>query len=270
MRSPKMSTPSSPAEHRSNLVKLLRANAGRHNLWDVFGDFIEMSALAIANKVDLAQFEEREKRYLSIVRRYEPHEVARFPQMYAELVNALEYGPDDVLGKVFSELELHNASRGQFFTPYSLCTLMANMQVQDGSGFREGIEQRGFVSVSEPACGAGAMVIATAEAMLGAGINYQQHLHVIAQDIDSRAVHMAFIQLSLLHIPAVVILGNTLMMEEREHWYTPAHVLGGWQCKLDRGYALGSGIDPHRDSAPVQMTSAEPHQEETLPRELVA
>ncbi|WAT32213.1 N-6 DNA methylase [Pseudomonas sp. GXZC] len=270
MRSPNKAIPRSPAEHRSHLVKLLRANAGRRNLWDVFGDFIEMSALAIANKVDHAQFDEREKRYLAIVQRYEPHEVARFPVMFAELTNALEYGPDDVLGQVFSELELHNAARGQFFTPYSLCSLMANMQVQDGNNIRELIAQRGFVTVSEPACGAGAMVIATAEAMLGAGINYQQHLHVTAQDIDSRAVHMAFIQLSLLHIPAVVILGNTLMMEEREHWYTPAHVLGGWQRKLNRGYALGSGADPHRGNDSDQMAPAAPHQEEMLQRELVA
>ena len=41
------------------------------------------------------------------------------------------------------------------------------------------------------------MVIAMAEAMGKAGINYQQHLHVVAQDVDSRAVHMCFLQLSL-------------------------------------------------------------------------
>ncbi|KLD25658.1 hypothetical protein TB9_23445, partial [Xanthomonas perforans] len=36
----------------------------------------------------------------------------------------------------------------------------------------------------------------------------------------------------LLHIPAVVIVGNALTLEEREHWFTPAHVIGGWNTRL--------------------------------------
>ena len=87
------------------------------------------------------------------------------------------------------------------------------------------------------------MVIAMAEAMGKAGINYQQHLHVVAQDVDTRAVHMCFLQLSLLHIPAIVVLGNTLSLEVREQWFTPAHIMGLWGVKLDRGYALGSAMD---------------------------
>jgi hypothetical protein len=43
---------------------------------------------------------------------------------------------------------------------------------------------------------------------------------------------MTYIQLTLLHVPAVVILGNTLALEEREHWYTPAHFIGGWDALL--------------------------------------
>lgn len=89
---------SSPAEHRKNLIRLLNANSHRHHLWDVFADFCEMGALAISNSVDLAQRNEREKRYMSVIKKYEPSEVHRFPQMLAELTMAMEYGPDDVLG----------------------------------------------------------------------------------------------------------------------------------------------------------------------------
>jgi hypothetical protein len=65
---------------------------------------------------------------------------------------------------------------------------------------------------------------------------------------------MAYLQLSLLHIPAVVILGNTLALEEREHWFTPAHILGGWSRKLRRGYALGSAMDAASAPAPELPT----------------
>lgn len=233
----------SPDLHRKNMIKLLEQNSRRHHLWEVFSDFVEMSALAMSNSIDKAQFAEREARYMQIIGRYEPDEQKRFPQILGELVCAMEYGPDDVMGRVFAELEQGNSARGQFFTPYSVCQMMAQLQVGDGADVRRRIEERGFVTVSEPACGAGAMVIAMAEAMQAQKINYQQHMHVTAIDIDSRAVHMAYLQFSLLHIPALIVLGNALTLEERQHWYTPAHFMGLWQQKLKRGYALGSGMD---------------------------
>lgn len=242
--------PGGPTEHRKNIVKLLQANSRRRHLWEVFGDFVELAALAVANSTDLEQFDEREQRYLAIIKRYEPDEVQRFPQMLGELTMALEFGPDDVLGQVFGELDLGNSARGQFFTPYEVCTLMARLNIRDGAEVRQRIAQRGFIRMNEPAAGAGAMVIALAEAMRDRDINYQQHLHVTAQDVDSRAVHMAYLQLSLLHIPAVVILGNTLTLEEREHWFTPAHILGGWSRKLRRDYALGSAMDERPAEVP--------------------
>lgn len=76
------------------------------------------------------------------------------------------------------------------------------------------------------------MVIALAEAMHERGMNYQQQLHVTAVDIDERAAHMAYVQFSLMHIPATVYVGNTLTMEIRERWDTPAHILGGWDFRL--------------------------------------
>ena len=92
-----------------------------------------------------------------------------------------------------------------------------------------------------------------------------------AVDIDPRAVHMAYIQLALMHIPAVVVVGNSLSMEMREHWYTPAHILGGWTAKLVRrdaedaaralidpapGQVLpetGDPLSPNADGAPCQL-----------------
>jgi len=42
---------------------------------------------------------------------------------------------------------------------------------------------------------------------------------------------MCCLQLSLLHIPAVIIHGNTLLLQTWSHWYTPAYILGGWAWK---------------------------------------
>lgn len=222
----------SNATHIKAIAKLLQECARRHDRYTVFSDCMEMMALAMSNAVDLRQRAEREARYLQIVKRYDPEVIAAFPKILGHVTMAMEQEPGDVLGSVFSQLELHNTDRGQFFTPFDLCSLMARLQLGQGNGLFQAIERNGFATVMEPACGAGAMVIAMAMELQAAGLNYQKQMHVTAIDIDARAAHMAYVQFSLLHIPATVIIGNALTLEEREHWYTPAHILGGWGHKL--------------------------------------
>jgi hypothetical protein len=228
--------------HQKALVKLLQSCGYRHDTYTVFSDFVEMAALAVSNSIDFMQREEREARYMRIIGKYEKDEQARFPQMLAELTMAMGSGVADHLGRTFGELEIHNSAAGQFFTPYELCKLMARMTL-DGDEVRAKIAERGFITAQEPACGAGAQIIAMAEALQELQINYQQCLHVTAIDVDSRAAHMTYLQLSLLGVPAIVYEGNTLTMEMRGRWYTPAHIMGMWDNKLRRGYALGSAMD---------------------------
>lgn len=216
---------------QKEFIRLVHANADCRGVHEVFRDFCELGALAISNAVDHLQFEKREARYLEIVGRYSPEEVARFPSMLGELVQMLEEGFDDHLGGLFMQLELGNHWKGQFFTPYSVASLMARMTLVDA---RDQIEREGFITINEPACGAGAMVIACADAIHEQGINYQQAMHVTTQDIDATAAHMAYIQLSLLHVPAMVVEGNSIAMTQWAHWLTPAHVLGGWDVRLRR------------------------------------
>ncbi len=202
-----------------------------------------MSATAVANSVDPRFFDVREAEYMATVKRYSRDEADLIAKAFACLVDAMDTPePTDVLGETFMALELGNKWHGQFFTPYHLCKLMAGLNID---GIADVIASKGFVSLNEPACGGGAMIIAVAAAMRDAGFNPQQQLHVVAQDLDIKAVHMTFLQASLLHIPAVVIEGNTLSMEERSHWYTPAHMMGFWNAKLRRGHLL-----QHSDSLP--------------------
>jgi len=223
-----------PPDHQKELLKLFGSLAYRHSAWQVFADFAEAAAISISNAVDWPQREKREERYLQVVQRYKPDELATFPKMLGALTLALEEQPSDVMGRTFHDLELHNKWSGQFFSPYHLCQMMAKVTLSDAEDTRSRIEARGFVTVQEPCCGSGAMVIAVAQGMRELGINYQQHLHVTAVDVDPKCVHMSYLQLSLLHIPAVIIHGNSLSLEEFGRWYTPAHIMGGWDWKLRR------------------------------------
>ena len=229
--------PSPPGAHRARLVKQMRDLGRTYGLRRVFADFVEMSAIAFSNAVDIAQKEKREARYLSLIKQYkELEERQAFPKMVADLALALEETREDVLGAIAGDLEILNQDSGQFFTPYTVSYFMAKMTmgVNDGSFYREQIDEHGFFTACEPACGAGGMVIAMSEACLEAGINYQQHMHVVAVDIDPLCVHMTYLQGSLLNIPMIVYRGNSLAGTFDEAWYTPAHILGLWSYKLRR------------------------------------
>ena len=127
---------------------------GRFSLWEIWQDFIIMSAIGIANVVDATYREERERAYLERAKKYSPKELNVFADMLAEMVIAMDQNPDqDFLGKLFMALDLGNEWKGQFFTPYSVCRAMAGMTC--GDGLKSQIEQQGWVSVNDPACGAG-------------------------------------------------------------------------------------------------------------------
>lgn len=191
---------------------------------------MEAIALAISNTVDRKQYAEREARYMSLIKPYTRDELMCFARIRAHLVDAFEVEYRDHLGETFMELDLGSAHKGQFFTPYSVSKFMAFLTLDDAVD--KTIESRGHFTLSEPAVGAGGMVIAACDVLRERGVDYQQTCHATCLDVDEKAVHMAYIQLSLIGLPAIVVHGNALTLEERAHWYTPFHIIGGWDQKL--------------------------------------
>ena len=80
------------------------------------------------------------------------------------------------------------------------------------------------------------MIIAFAEIMKKYGYNYQKQLFVEAVDIPEMCFKMTYIQLSLLGIPAKVLLCDTLAMKFTECLYTPFYYLSGiaWKFKQQK------------------------------------
>ena len=148
--------------------------------------------------------------------------------MLAILVELLEFEPKDVLGTLYATLELTSKDKGQFFTPHTISEFMAQILSDDDL---KDIDKP-FLTLSEPACGAGGMVLAFVKTMLKHKHTPAEKLWVQCIDVDRLAALMCYVQLSLWHVPAEVIVGNTLSLEVREVWYTPAHYLGNWNFKL--------------------------------------
>lgn len=208
----------------------------RSRPWDIWKDFIIMSACALSNPVDKIHYEEREKRYLDIIQKYEPRKQVLFSELFAHMVMALEEDPEqDFLGKMYMDLNLSYDELKQVFTPYHVCQLMADITIGD---IVSQVEKQGYITIDDPCCGAGANLIAaihTARHKLEkAGLNYQNHLLVTGQDIEEVVALMCYIQLSLLGVAGFVKVGNTITEPmspsdtTENYWFTPMYFNDVW------------------------------------------
>lgn len=196
----------------------------------VFTTFLEIFATSIGAQMDPVNAKEREKRYEEIVAEMDPEVVANYGRMCMLLYLAVkehENDPKDILGAIYHELGLNSEWNGQFFSPDDICRMMAMIGGMDQETDKE------VTVINEPTCGSGAMVIGAIWAMQQKGIDYQSCTYFIAQDIDIRCVWMTYIQLCLYKVPAVVIYGNTLSLEESSRWITPYTVIP--LMKLQKG-----------------------------------
>ena len=69
----------------------------------------------------------------------------------------------------------------------------------------------GFISVSDPACGAGATLLAFLNVCKRRNICYHNKVLVIAQDIDFIVGLMCYIQCSFMGCAGYVVIGDTLV-----------------------------------------------------------
>jgi len=128
--------------------------------------------------------------------------------MFALVVEALEENPDqDFLGSLYMQLELGNHWKGQFFTPFHICHTMARITAGD---LDAAVKEKGWIGVSDPCCGAGAMLIAFASECRRQKVNYQQRVLYVGQDLDPVVAYMCYIQISLLGCAGYVKVGNSL------------------------------------------------------------
>lgn len=226
---------------QKELEKLYNKMCGRYSRYEVWQDMVWMVATAISNAVDKRYFDQREANYLRIVQKYSEDEIRVFPEFFTHIVMGMEENPDcDFLGELYMALELGNKHAGQFFTPYSVCQMMAECSIDDDL-LKKQLERYGYISVNDCACGAGATLVAAANHLRKIGINYQMQALFVAQDVDATVALMCYIQLSLLGCAGYVVIGNTLTEpqvgsvllgeDSPRCWFTPMYFHEVWSTR---------------------------------------
>lgn len=191
---------------KKEIIKLIKEISGKYSEYEVFTDWIKCSALTISNSVTWFHgnvWKDREQAFQDTMRKYTPGEQKKLSEMMGLLILALEDEMTDILGQIYMEAGMGSKAAGQFFTPFHLSQVCAELSLQEP-------DENGIYTINEPSCGGGGMIIAAAVALKNKGINYQRAMRVVAQDLDWKGVYMCYLQLSLLGINAVCVQGNTL------------------------------------------------------------
>ena len=220
------------ASAKKEISKILGSIHDRDH-YTVVRDFFELSAISIRNVVDYGKdHESLEKRYMDVAKSYSKLQLEEFSRalglLAGEIGKAVQgIAPfSDWAGEIYMDSGTSNGRAGQFFTPYHVSHLMAECSLErDEVLGRIGKNPDDVITIYEPTCGAGGLIVASIDVLKGYGVNYAWNVFVDCGDIDSRCVHMTYVTLSLLGVPAVVRLGDALMMKYHEAWFTPAYLM---------------------------------------------
>ncbi len=254
------------AEHRKQFIKAFESLARHRERHDVFADFLEMAVCAVRKKTmppgDAA--DAIEAQYMAVVKRNRPEDVRAMPRLLGITALAVQEGGCDFLGQVTGDLELINGHMGQFFTPYDVSRMIAELTLDTVD---EVIAEQGFVTVQEPACGAGGMIIAAADVIERKGFDIGRHLYVDGTDISPMCFRMSYLQASLRGIPATIRRGNTLSLEMFDHAVTPAFLgfyathkdaFDAWQRGEGRGGEASHDAEITQQGAEAEPTEPAP------------
>lgn len=212
-----------------DILKLFEKATYKVGVHEFLSDVFECSAITISNQIDSRNYNRREEKYKNIMKKYDKEMrfliCDIFSRLYVLLSSQIEVGFNDYLGELYMMSETSNDKSGQFFTPYHLSKACAKLTV-DKNQVEECITTDKIVTMHEPTSGSGGMVLAVADVLYNDyHFNISRNLFVECGDIDSRCVHMCYLQLSLAGIPAVIYHRDCLSLETWDKWETPAYIM---------------------------------------------
>lgn len=210
-------------------IDLLNFSDGKYSIKDVFNDFVIIYAIAIKNKFYYEQ--DDEDIYFSTIKKYEKDELDIFSELIVELqeIYSKEKEIRDVLGEIYFQIGSIKKENEQFFSPKSIGiinSILAQAYVVK--------EKNDFNIIYDPTCGSGALLLYSAETLMDNDVDYTKKAFYWAQDIDFVCFCMAYIQMSIYGMPALVIWGDTISLQERKVYYTPEFFVGGWKEKIEK------------------------------------
>ncbi|WP_271407303.1 N-6 DNA methylase [Tenacibaculum soleae] len=167
----------------------------KYDLYNLFDDLLTILICCFARGTE-------EKLYFETIKKYEKKELQIFAKLLAELIIIYERAKHtetwaDPLGEYYEALASGSkkSNFGQFFTPKSICNLMAQITVNPNNW---------GAKINEPCSGSGRLILASNQITKG---NYY-----VAQDLDAICCKMTAINMCLHEIRGEVHNMDTLRL----------------------------------------------------------
>ena len=210
------------------LSQTVKVTRGRISERDVFRDFIVLSALQISALTDPVH-PKRTKLLGKLLESYEKAEQDALFHTFHKLVQTITQNTEtgiyqDLFNVPYMECCTVKHSLKQDFSPSGVGNLIGQLVFE---GHPE-LQPEGYMTLNDPTCGSGTLLLEAVGRFASKGFNPSEQLVIQASDVDAYCAQMTYIQLSLYGIPAVVIQGEVIAMEEYDRWYTPAYLWGKW------------------------------------------
>ncbi|WP_226006040.1 N-6 DNA methylase [Natrinema salinisoli] len=203
------------------LTAIEQQRYSRHN---VFDDWLDLMLYAL---------QRRDDPYLEIVEQYDNdrpegnREIDYFTEAFAQLQQGMAATDADLLGVIYEAYGQSSDAFGQYFTPHNVSDAMAAMNLDDVDSTQ--YSQDDPLTVADPACGSGRMLISAAQAIpddVEAAVFY-------GQDKDPMCGKMTALNLCLFNVDGYAVLGDSLRVEARRLWQTRSSPFGGSVRELD-------------------------------------
>lgn len=202
---------------------------GRISRPQTFSDFLHFSALLLSARTDPVHTNQRVESMERLKSNYRDEEWEAFHQGLVDLCSIFDHNVqiglyEDLFAIPFTKIGATSSALKQDFTPAAVGKMIGVISIPD----KLTLPEDGFFSLGDRACGSGTLLLAGAQRIADSGYNPSAQLVIQAADIDARCVHMTYLQLTLYGIPAVVVQGNTMDLNEHDRWYTPAYLWKKW------------------------------------------
>lgn len=210
-------------------LKITDISRGRISKPQVFSDFLHYCALLLSARTDPVHTEQRAKALKQLKTSYKDDEWEAFHQGFIDLYSAFTHNIgrgiyEDLFSAPFTQIGATSRALKQDFSPTDIGRLIGALSIPS----QLSLPEEGFFSLGDQTCGSGMLLLAGVQQFADAGYNPSEQLVIQAADLDVRCVHMTYLHLSLYGIPAVIVHGNTITLEEYDRWYTPVYLWRKW------------------------------------------
>lgn len=219
-------------EQINHIIKLMGFTNGKYEIQQIFRDLVTLETYFIL----FSQIGEKEygDKFDNIMINYNLYEQRMLWEMLSKLSNLYNEQKEeiDILGRIYNKLELKNDRIGQYLTPTKVSTLISECSILNNKeNVIKNIEEKGFITIHEPSCGASGTILECLRTIHKMGYKPSRVVFVNCWDIDVFSTYMTYVQLSMYDIPAIIINGDTLLLEEKFVLYTPQYYIGNWERK---------------------------------------